>query len=87
MASVDGLTYQVRGRGRGVLALNSFDPLPRPSKVFHPKYDSSNDSKINKPVPSKDIRKNVTVQKIGYSSTEIGGIAFFLILIRHAISM
>jgi len=74
MASVDGLTYRVRGRGRGVLALNSFDPLPRPSKILYSKQDTSNDgkSKIKKIVLSKDIRKNVTIQKFGCSTTENG---------------
>jgi len=59
-----------RGRGRGVLALTSFEPLPRPNKTLQSNNKplnniTNNDQKVNgNQKPTKDIRSNVTVHKI-----------------------
>ena len=83
MASVDVPICRVRGRGRGVLALTSFDPLPRPSKVLHMKNDSSNGKVEQHLTPSKDIRSSVTVQRIGYPATGSEGVNLNFVNVRR----
>ena len=87
MASVGGPVcgHRVRGRGRGVLALTSFEPLPRPgnkSAVAQMKNNQpSNQNGVaekekEKPActPSIDIRTNVTVQRINQPLEDQNGL-------------
>jgi len=53
-----------RGRGRGILALTSYEPLPRPSKGPQTQSVLKGANGIGNCHVSKDIRTNVGIKKM-----------------------